>query len=786
MGLIDIYNNSELSDYLAAPQSRTQLFIHARGSDPSLLRPVFGDKDLTQQIANPVVSDESGLFPKIYTFDGEYALTVLDDLGHEIAHDDALIVRSGENPANTKTFSTLALLTNDRLMNYAEDSRFVTVYPGDYVHVISSNLLYRVASEDIAEPHMETLGGIKLTAQPNADGYYPVEAFGFVGDGRPGDRARLQLACDFTEQLLFQSKTYEFNEWINVASDFGSQDKACIIATNSVRWRSLGETTLRISDALQASPNRNDIAILFMQDQEAFSAPGFIFDENASGQGFGGAVCCYGVTLVDVNGVEVRNTGAVRFGASSTRLCGEVRGHIVVSNSVGTFSVGGKPGGARFWRDFSLTVNGGRGGWNAECENVDNRTGLVHATDHAVADTVTLYNIHGDLSTWTSPAEGVVFQDGVRMGSVQRIYGENFTSPSTGRAACVTVKGGQLGPGPEQVSITEIQTKQVEQAVWVEGQSNAIGFVSVGSVQADQTGQLLNSRNTVGAAVQPISSIQIGQVQGSVRSPSNDNQGTAFSVESDNASPGDNAFPPHLKHLRIGGGHLTSVRQRTFSVRGVERLECSGLSVDAHTNAPSGGYAGLIYNVMEADEILITDTVLKGFATNAVPLELRPKVSCRLVGLDLTANGAGTALFLNGSGSVVLEGCRLSGATHAINFRQLQTSFDADTGVSLGQNMLSIPGHGFRHGERVSYAAGTSPIGGLTDQARYYVLYVDANNIRLSETLRGEAVALTDVGTGSASLRKALEVRVNNSRNECTNLVANVTRPLSFVDTGTW
>lgn len=648
---------------------------------------------------------------------------------------------------------------------------------------------YRVAEAGTRNAHLTTAGGVGLDVVADQDGYYPVEAFGFEGTGAPGDLARLQAAADFTPRLRFQARTYEFGEIVRTPKGYGSHKWCCLLATGSVAWRSAGTTVLRISDALQNGPEDDDIAIVFVENQDEFSAPGFVFDENAKRQGFGAPFACYGVLKVSIDKITARNGQPIRLGASATRLCGEVSGDVAVFDGKGTFAIGGKPGGVTRWRNSSVHVENARGGVNIECEDVDKR-GLVHEMVEASFGQIVGKNIKdGNAAGTVSPVEFAKIADGAKRVNIELISLEDAASPGTGRATALSIKQGQTGKRVDRVNVGRITGKNIEQAVYVELKEVAQGDVIVGSIQADGIGMLLDSRNTLGEGAAEVASILIQSVQGSVLSPSKPNVGTAFHVNTDPDSNADNARPPHIGHLEIGGGHLSAVRERTFDMRGVRRITARSLTVDRHLMAaPTGDYAGGgIYNVIEADEIVLDAVTLRGFAGSAIPLELRPKVSCRIVGLGIDAGpGAATALFLNGSGTVLLDGCAFRGATNAIGFRKMECAFDAARAVDAAADTIAIPGHLFRHGERVVYRANGTPVGGLADGAQYHVLHAGPDAIRLSATLRGAPLDLTAPGAGTATLRKALDVVAVNTRNECARLESTAANALSFVVNGAW
>lgn len=776
MGYINLDESALIRPYLTTPAPYARMHLYHPGG--TTLAPIFRDEGLTVMRANPVDADTSGLFPTCYAMNGTYEAVIMDRTGAILAQDPALLVRS-QQANHAWSFASVDQMRASTLHGYPTQSRTITVRQGQMFQVAAGGFLYTVADEADTGFHLQTAGGVKLTVQSDGDGFFPVEAFGFTGDGTPEDRACLQAASDATPFLKFQPKTYELGAYVPTPAGYGSHKHCCLLAQSSICWRSLGRTTLRISDAAQSGPDANDIALIFMEDLGTFSAADFVLDENASAQGFGGALACYGVAEVSLNKLMAKNCNPLRLGASANRLCGRVSGSVEIQNAVGTFAVGGKPGGAEVWHDVHAMVTQGGGGINIECEDADGR-GLAHVTREATLGQVTGFDLDGG----ASPVEFVKIEDGLKNATVGAITLRDAQSAATGRAAALSVKTGQIGVGPDQVSVGQIVAQNCEQAVYAESGASPIGMVKVNSVQADQVRSILACTHG-GPGSLGIRSIMITSAQGTLRSPSSPNSGTAFDV---NLKDEEQGLAPHLDFLGIGGGHLRSVHRGAFSIRGVKHLSCGGLTVDAHTvAAPSGGYAGTLYNVIEADDIVLTNTVLRGFGGGSVPLELRPKRSCRLVGLEIEAGpGAGSALFLNGSGAVSLEGCRFSGGTAALNFRVMEASFDAGAAVDPSGDTITLPGHVFFHGEQVRYTEGTTPIGGLTDGADYFVRWVDGATIQLSQTRRGAPLDLTSAGSGTANLRKALHVRAHNTRNECTSLTENAFRALSFTQLATW
>lgn len=709
----------------------------------------------------------------------------------------------------TETNLKAVLLPNEPLPDIeavVSDTRPASWFAEGQQITTRDGVSYRIAPKTAVSPHLRTAGGLNLFVLPDRDGYCAVEAFFFKGDGSPGDLARLQTASDFTPYLKFQSKTYQIGEYSKTPDPWGYRHrKVCIFLRNGVAWRSLGQTRLQITSAAQAGGGNSDTALLLgvgeivsaAGNKPLFSAPDFTFDENATEQGFGAGVALYGFDIVDLNRVSFENCNPVRIGADQTQLTGELRGSASLRNMVGTFSMGGKPGGITRWSGGDYFIQHTRGGLNIECENLDEEAygirdnHLEHAMIEANINSVVGFDLDDAHYTgaFQSPVEFCKIADGAKRVNIGTISLTNAESAGTGRATAMKVNPGQNDSPVEHVSVGRIIGKNIRQGIVAEVISETtIGDISIGSIEASNIGKLIDAKNTGGDAGGYIRSLYVGYVRGRVQDWKAPSTGTAISASSDPSSSADNGYAPFLNFLGIGGGHLESVRKRAFDIRGVRRVEVSNLTVDAHlAGNPVGEYAGTTYNVIEADEIVLDSVKLRGFAGSNLPLELRPKVSCRLVGLEIEAgDGAGAALFFNGSGAVVLDNCSFKGAKNALNFRSMTESFDAAAGISTKMNSITIPGHTFRHGEKVRYAAGSKPVDGLTDGGSYYVIYIDRNTIALSVSLRGAAVSLGAAGAGTARLSKALEVTVLNTRNECTNLQYNEANTMSYTASGTW
>ena len=67
--------------------------------------------------------------------------------------------------------------------------------------------------------------------------------------------------------------------------------------------------------------------------------------------------------------------------------------------------------------------------------------------------------------------------------------------------------------------------------------------------------------------------------------------------------------------------------------------------------------------------------------------------------------------------------------------REASKKFISSSNVNVSNNTIWIPNHGYLTGDMIVYRADASAIGGLNDRQVYYVIKIDANTIKLSESL---------------------------------------------------
>lgn len=142
------------------------------------------------------------------------------------------------------------------------------------------------------------------------------------------------------------------------------------------------------------------------------------------------------------------------------------------------------------------------------------------------------------------------------------------------------------------------------------------------------------------------------------------------------------------------------------------------------------------------------DASTASVAQTALVVEVaRVQVSSSLAsGPNVTFTGifpAGTP-----SSSVSLTEC----AIYNTNASAVKT-FDGDNNLTSATHVLTLTGHGYSTGQKVTYVdGGGTTIVGLQDGGTYYVIKVDNDNIKLADTLAhanaGVALLITD-GSGS-------------------------------------
>ena len=114
------------------------------------------------------------------------------------------------------------------------------------------------------------------------------------------------------------------------------------------------------------------------------------------------------------------------------------------------------------------------------------------------------------------------------------------------------------------------------------------------------------------------------------------------------------------------------------------------------------------------------------------------------VGAGLTANElhvTGISTF-SGSGSQVV-----------MQYKADKTAPHTAVNHSATPAIITITGHGYSSGEKVQYVAGTTAIGGLTNNRAYYIIRQSANTFSLATTAGGAVIDLTSAGAGTHTFK---------------------------------
>lgn len=177
MGLLNI---SEIDG-----TNNARLYVYEAGAD--ILKALYSDENLTQLTANPLRSNSQGKFDACYVIEGLYRIVVTDERGDIIEERDNVPVGSAMTKAELLQFSSIIELLEDQYLSYTRDLGRYEIQEGDFLFADGRRYVYRIAAENATDHHIETAGGVKLYVKKTTEGYWPVVAFGAVGDGSTDD-----------------------------------------------------------------------------------------------------------------------------------------------------------------------------------------------------------------------------------------------------------------------------------------------------------------------------------------------------------------------------------------------------------------------------------------------------------------------------------------------------------------------------------------------------------------------------------------------------------------------
>ena len=155
---------------------------------------------------------------------------------------------------------------------------------------------------------------------------------------------------------------------------------------------------------------------------------------------------------------------------------------------------------------------------------------------------------------------------------------------------------------------------------------------------------------------------------------------------------------------------------------------------------------------------LSTNSTYFAQVIDATTIKLHDTLSQAIAGINTVV------LSSHGIGRHTLECASQKSVIDSINIVDNGTGYEnkkrsvVSTGINTSSDIITIENHDYKSGETLRYSAGTSAIGGLSDNTDYYVTVVDANQFKLSEIRStdktffyrtNQYVDLTSVGTGT-------------------------------------
>ena len=155
---------------------------------------------------------------------------------------------------------------------------------------------------------------------------------------------------------------------------------------------------------------------------------------------------------------------------------------------------------------------------------------------------------------------------------------------------------------------------------------------------------------------------------------------------------------------------------------------------------------------------LSTNSTYFAEVVDATTIKLHNTLNQAIVGINTVV------LSSHGIGKHTLECTLQKSVIDSINIVDNGTGYEnkkrsvVSTGINTSSDIITIENHDYKSGETLRYSAGTSVIGGLSDDTDYYVTVIDTNQFKLSEIRStdktffyrtNQYVNLTSTGTGT-------------------------------------
>ena len=216
-------------------------------------------------------------------------------------------------------------------------------------------------------------------------------------------------------------------------------------------------------------------------------------------------------------------------------------------------------------------------------------------------------------------------------------------------------------------------------------------------------------------------------------------------------------------------GNFVTIYNRTGNISFVGTVSISELSsikiVGGDITITGFSDADTLGGTFASDSLLPTQASVKDYisnnlgpylnqpySTNAVPSALVQLTSSGKINIDQIP-----ALRPFNITSVTSEAQRLAiedAKAGDIAIQTTATSFSvAPASVNTGTEVITIASHGANTGDGLTYTEGTTAIGGLSTNTKYFVVKVDDNNVKLATTksnaTNNQTIDLTGQGTGT-------------------------------------
>lgn len=172
-----------------AAAAHPECALHVTDAQTGTLRPIYADTIFNNMIANPLLANDSGVFPSFFVPDGRYNIEVRNQSGDAIFLREDLLIRAGTAGDIAFAPTGVGELLGNGLFSYEGTAGDELINPDEIIHIYETGSSFRVLPSDAAQYHLLTGGGVKLDVLPGAQGYN-IKAF------NPQSAADYQAAVD--------------------------------------------------------------------------------------------------------------------------------------------------------------------------------------------------------------------------------------------------------------------------------------------------------------------------------------------------------------------------------------------------------------------------------------------------------------------------------------------------------------------------------------------------------------------------------------------------------------